>query len=514
MMLTSPLFHPVRNRPLIASLWLIGLTLLWHLFLAGQVNLSVDEAHYALYGAKPDWSYFDHPPMVGWLNALVVPFSHSDTALRVMPALLFALSNYLLYHIAIRLFPTFEWVGFWTLALINSAFMFQLLSISMLPDTPLMVASLLVFWALLNLRESRLNSPESFQAWIAIGFWLGLAGLSKYTSVTLVLSLLLVMVVEKHWYWLKDRGLYAALLIALILISPVLLWNQQHDWISFLYQIHHGTHNDDWDWQRVINTQLAQLGLYSLALYGIGLWLMVTRLFKNNGDAIRLLALFGLPVILLFAMNSGYEMSLPHWTQLAWLFIAPAVAFHIWQHWSKKAMRVFVYISTTITLVASLLLNSQLATPWMPLPDNENIVRELHGWPEAMQTAQQLKGDSPLVASNWTQASRMAWYAYPEPVYVTDNRYDQFDMWFGNPPAGSDGLLVVPSYEDIPPKTTRPGYFSNCVLLQKLPIKNNKESDATIIVTYSFYQCQNFIPVQYSGWVTELPLVQQNEKTK
>ena len=39
-----------------------------HLALALAVNLSVDEAHYALYASHLDWSYFDHPPLVGWLQ--------------------------------------------------------------------------------------------------------------------------------------------------------------------------------------------------------------------------------------------------------------------------------------------------------------------------------------------------------------------------------------------------------------------------------------------------------------
>ncbi len=130
---------------------------------AGQLNLSVDEAHYALYGLKPDWSYFDHPPMVGWLNALMAPFTHSDFGLRILPATLFALANGVLYKLAKRLFPSFSWIGFWTLALVNSAIMFQLLSISMLPDTPLMLAGLMLLWHLLNLREAPLNSGDSLK---------------------------------------------------------------------------------------------------------------------------------------------------------------------------------------------------------------------------------------------------------------------------------------------------------------------------------------------------------------
>ena len=504
----QPTLTQSQPAPYRYSLILIVTLTLWHLILAGQVNLSVDEAHYALYGLKLDWSYFDHPPMVGWLNALIVPISHSDTALRVIPALFFAASNLVLYHIAVRLYPSFRWIGFWTLALINSAFMFQLLSISMLPDTPLILASLMVFWTFLNLRESPSNTKHSLKNWIWLGFWLGVAALSKYTAITLVLSLLIVMLIEKRFYWLKDKGLWLAVVIAAIIISPILYWNSTHDWISILYQLKHGTHNDHWDWLRVLNTQLAQAGVYSLLLFGLGWWLMLSAWFQKQAEVARLLAAFALPIVLLFAMNSGYEMSLPHWTQLAWLLISPAVVYWCWKHWQFKAVRAFVYISSIITLSASLILNSQLATPWMPLPDNENIVRDLHGWPEAIQHAKDLQSqydNAPLFASNWSQASRIAWYAYPQPVYITDNRFDQFDLWFGNPAKGSNGLMIVPSYEDIPPKTGTPGHFETCTALKQLPIIKR----GITIVTYQFYFCKNFQAVSYQGWVKTLDLTQK-----
>lgn len=61
-----------RLTPLQATLLLIAASMLLRLFSARAVGLSVDEAHYALYGLHLDWSYFDHPPMVGWLQAVAL----------------------------------------------------------------------------------------------------------------------------------------------------------------------------------------------------------------------------------------------------------------------------------------------------------------------------------------------------------------------------------------------------------------------------------------------------------
>ena len=53
------------RAPARAAAILVLALLLAQLCLAGRVGLTTDEAHYALYGLHLDWSYFDHPPLVG-----------------------------------------------------------------------------------------------------------------------------------------------------------------------------------------------------------------------------------------------------------------------------------------------------------------------------------------------------------------------------------------------------------------------------------------------------------------
>jgi len=526
-----------QHRP---ALGLITAFSLLHLLLAGQVNLSVDEAHYALYGLKLDWSYFDHPPMVGWLNALPAHLLPSDLGMRLIPIALYALSNWLLYRITLRLFshpkhPQAPWLGFWALVLLNSGIMMQLLSQSMLPDAPLMLFALLTLWQTLNLRQT-----PSLKNWALLGLWLGLAGLSKYTAITLVFSLILLVLIERRWTWFHWRyqphnagllGFFTAIIIASLLISPVLYWNAQHDWLSILYQLNHGTYNPDWQWSRLIQSQAAQMLVYNPILYLIALYLMLTLSFKTKPDQAtantRLLALFALPVVLLFALNSGYEMTLPHWTQLAWLFMTPAVTFWLWTHWQQKIWRHLTLSLTTLSLALTTLLLSHLFTPWIPFPAGQNPVQELHGWPQALQQAQTYQQQwakphhqPPLFAANWTQASRIAWYGRPQAAYVTDNRFDQFDLWFGNPPAGSDGIVIIPNYESSlksfqqltqpNPKrqqTPPPGQFEQCQTLPSLtlnyrPLLTHKTQR---LVEYHYFYCQNYQPPHYSGWVSQLP---------
>ena len=63
-LMSLPQFYPFDRR---LVLLLCGLGLL-HGIIGAVVGLSVDEAHYLLYALHPALSYFDHPPLVGWLQ--------------------------------------------------------------------------------------------------------------------------------------------------------------------------------------------------------------------------------------------------------------------------------------------------------------------------------------------------------------------------------------------------------------------------------------------------------------
>ena len=54
-----------KQTPYAWAFILVALGTIIHLALGFTTELSVDEAHYALYADRLAWSYFDHPPLVG-----------------------------------------------------------------------------------------------------------------------------------------------------------------------------------------------------------------------------------------------------------------------------------------------------------------------------------------------------------------------------------------------------------------------------------------------------------------
>ncbi len=87
---------PIRtpNRPLLANrlMLLLAIGLAIHFAFGWLLTLSVDEAHYAYYAARLDWSYFDHPPLVGWAQWPLVAIGAPDGLIRLVPQLLWLLA--------------------------------------------------------------------------------------------------------------------------------------------------------------------------------------------------------------------------------------------------------------------------------------------------------------------------------------------------------------------------------------------------------------------------------------
>jgi 4-amino-4-deoxy-L-arabinose transferase-like glycosyltransferase len=484
--------------PARSTLILIGFTSLLHVVVMGGIGLSGDEAHYAMYGYKPALSYFDHPPLVGWLQAMVQWFSSSDFALRLWPLFFSAATAWTLYRLSQELFPAHSrWVGFWAVVLMQSGLVFHVLALGMVPESPLMLFALLAFGASLRALEG-----DRWRDWLFAGLWLGLAGLSKYTAVTLVVSVLLLLAVERKWYQLANPRLWIAVLLAAVIVSPVFFWNATHDWISFSYQLHHGTGASHWQWSNFLQSQAGQLIADGPALYLFSIAGLITAGRQRHISGMRYSLILALPVLLLFGWNGGYVVTLPHWTVLGWLALTPAAAVWLMQMWERRrSLRIFAYLSALYSLVLILpVFYLQLLHPWLPFaPGKDYLTGEFYGWPRAAQRAIELRDEinarpgreASIFIGSWTLASRLAWYGRPEPIMVTDRRYDQFDLWYGSPKAGDRGVFVEWSVFPFPPRSASRGeYFDHCEKLETQDVMIGTRLGAQFI----FYDCQGYRP--------------------
>ena len=80
---------------------LIIISTIIRLVVGSQIQLGNDEVYYWTYARYPDWSHFDHPPMVGFFEQIfsLNLFFDSELALRLGFIVSGSLSTWLLFLI-------------------------------------------------------------------------------------------------------------------------------------------------------------------------------------------------------------------------------------------------------------------------------------------------------------------------------------------------------------------------------------------------------------------------------
>ncbi|MBU2649729.1 MAG: glycosyltransferase family 39 protein, partial [Bacteroidetes bacterium] len=155
-------------------------------FIAAYIELGNDEVYYWTYALYPDWSHFDHPPMVGWFIRI---FSFNllfqeEFFLRLASILAGTLNTYLVYRIGREMFS--RRAGLISAFLYTSSlYGFVVAGTFILPDTPQILfwlLALLFFVKAFKFQENRVSAYWM----IAAGILTGCALLSKYTSAFLL----------------------------------------------------------------------------------------------------------------------------------------------------------------------------------------------------------------------------------------------------------------------------------------------------------------------------------------
>ena len=106
---------------------------------------------------------------------------------------------------------------------------------------------------------------------------------------------------------------------------------------------------------------------------------------------------------------------------------------------------------------------------------------------KAAKLTQTTKADG-IAVQNWTLGSRAAWYAKPIPVFVLDQRKDQFDIWFGQLPLGANVVLINWSGMSFSPPVGNQLAFERCELLDSLEIARFGQ----VLSKFDFSLCSNW----------------------
>lgn len=429
---------------------LIGIFSSIRFLVAPFFGLGVDEAHYVLYAKYLDFSYVDHPPLVGWIHAPIFYLLGTNELLARLPAILiFAATSYCAYIFMMRITRSAQASLLSVLAL-NCSFMLNALGLMLLPDSLLLLlVFLLIFVTEKIYRESKLRD------YILLGIILGLMGLSKYTSILLVPPLIIFFLIKKRYDIIFSPYMFGAALIALLMILPVIYWNYTHDCISFRYQGNHVLGTLTASTANFIGSIAAQFGAYSPFLFLIAFYGFFKSLRAPN-DYLRLAVLFAGTIMLFFLLTSLSERTLPHWPAIFYLLFIPIGTYNLFTA-PKKWKKSFLSFSIGFSLIITLFAYTELAAKFFTFPDYKSPFRDIYGFPTiASESDQYLQKNSSakfkaIAVSNWTMGSRIMYYSsiYGNKVFVVDDRRDQFDIWQKNAPLGYDLLFLNTHFHEL-----------------------------------------------------------------
>ena len=193
-------------------------------------NLFGDEAQYWIWSKNLDFGYYSKPPLLAWIiNLFCLFFGNSFVALKIIPFVFYFFTAYVVYLLSLELykdkiFATISSVSFYLLPIVSVS--------SFLLSTDVV---LIFFWSLSLLILLKIRKNPKIINFLLLGIFLGLSFLAKYAAVYFLISLFLVMFVDKKIKesFFKNKYYSAIFLISSFLILlPNIFWNLNNNWIT------------------------------------------------------------------------------------------------------------------------------------------------------------------------------------------------------------------------------------------------------------------------------------------
>jgi hypothetical protein len=278
--------HPAKPdkaavRPLIIAAVIVAAMTALRIVYANVIDLRTDEAYYWTWSKEHVLSFLDHPPMIAYFIRFGTGiFGDTPFGVRFAGILAMLVMQLLLADIARRATHDTRAIALAVL-MPEAALYYGLLMAKVAPDVAVIPFAIAVVWALVRLVES--GDPRW---WLAAGAFYGLSLLSKFTAIMLLPALAAFFLVpDWRWRWLRSPYPYLAALIALLLFLPVLIWNAEHDWASFRFQLVRATALHDFSLRTVGDFIALQLGLVGFVLLPVvlsGLFLTAWRGYRTR----------------------------------------------------------------------------------------------------------------------------------------------------------------------------------------------------------------------------------------
>jgi hypothetical protein len=471
-----------RPTPLLSAHAALGVLVLVGAILrlawAAAMEPCNDEAYHYLFSVYPDWSFFDHPPMMMWVEWLGLSACGGwvhPLSLRLGFVLLTAGSTWVMFRIAARWYG--DWAGFYAALLMNLTAYYGAAGAFALPDPPLLFFSLLTVWAL---GRALIDEPGRTWPWVWVGLAFAGTLLSKYHAIFLPMGVFLYIALTPGKRALLLRpGPYLASALGALGFAPVLIWNARNGWQSFAFQSSRAV-GMEFHLDGLLTTLLGPILYLFLWNWLLLMSLLLKRLWRFGSveGLDRLLVCLALPPIVVFLAISCVRTALPHWSLLGFVMLFP-LAGHSWADWSALHplwARKCVAAMTMVVLSIAGLTVAQGRFGLIPMPFDSDPLVEASGW-DSVGAELKARGllDEPktfLFTIHWYESGQLAFAVRNEiPVlcYSPGDAHGFADWSTPEQWLGWDGLLITPNDDPNEISLICP-FFTHVELIAEFPM--------------------------------------------
>jgi 4-amino-4-deoxy-L-arabinose transferase-like glycosyltransferase len=417
---------------------------------AAVTPLAFDEAYYWQWSKNLAWGYYDHPPLIAFIiRAGTAIFGDTSLGVRFVPLLLSILATIAVWRAGAILLGS-EHAGALSALIFNAMPMIGVEMLVATPDAPQIAAAAVLLYTL-----AKLAKTGNGAWWIAAGAAAGLGLLSKYTALFLGLGMLFWLIaVPSQRRWLLSFWPYLGGVVALLMFLPVILWNAEHEWISFRLQF--GRVGSGGFTLRYLGEFLAgQIGLASpfIAILGVAGLVSIAR---SPGSNRALIAALAVPALAFFVWQSLRGRVQGNWPSFLYPGFAVAAAaaslnpaLQAWRglRWSARlaspvalVMTALIYAQAVWGIVPVIRepISRMLAVGIERVADDIEVLRGQNNANAILTTSYELRGwlsfylpsRPPVIQIN----ERFRWLNEPAPppdlfqgplLYVTQIRNDQ-----------------------------------------------------------------------------------------
>jgi 4-amino-4-deoxy-L-arabinose transferase-like glycosyltransferase len=268
-------------------------------------------------------------------------------SLRLGFTLLFGASTWVMYRWG------GGWAGFYAALFLNLSAYYAVAGGFALPDGPFLFFALLTMWAA---SEAVLAGSSEIRPWLWVGLAFGGALLSKYHGVFLPAAVVLYALITpgaRRLLW--SPGPYLAVAIGFALFSPVLIWNAQHDWASFVFQGGRAV-GKGFRPEGLLAVGLGPIAFLTPWVWGLLMWQLAIRLrhFRSVDGIDRLAVCMAVVPMAFFTLVGCSRWILLHWPLIGFVSLMPVLG----AAWARWAAEDAVWSRKRLGLMAVLLISA------------------------------------------------------------------------------------------------------------------------------------------------------------